>query len=546
MIGRKVNLNPNTGNWDEYTRKELLDSWRRNYYENNVNMSPIEGYPQGGNGYFDSQLYASSLDINEIKNISPTDDSHPVNIAFEKRKEELDLEFNSSCPADKERLSNLIEVEKDSHDYWQKNEIFSKVLNDDNNGNPYPKELVDEIRSERKISEDNLRVSMEDLINYDAKYDHPLSYPNRNLNEYPITDSEREKWCNRESEQGIKREYQYEGRNDNENKILEQRKEDDYLSFVGKSQSFNSSRVPEIAQKSHDNYTQSFEHKREIDHSQIGLSSNQKVNRVEGQSANLLENKINEHNKKEIEGTVTGIENSSTLEKRDERIQAAQEKVKEVIPQNSNNSFKEMPEIGKEKSFFSAWVDKTKEKVSEFKEKAVGLWENRVAPKIGIETEKSRKEAHQQVIDKINRKEIHDFERNNKIKEDNINIRNESKVNDKISPDKNISKDNTLVNNEEGINKNKPVGQPELNQNINKQNIEESYKNKEKPTENIQEELVKKRRPSSGINDDVESHQQKSTIKNDDSEIKNKPAGESSKQEFNQNKIDEDFTKKIK
>ena len=49
-------------------------------------------------------------------------------------------------------------------------------------------------------------------------------------------------------------------------------------------------------------------------------------------------------------------------------------------------------------------------KVSEFKEKALTLWEERVAPKLGIETEKSRKEAYQESIDKINLKEIRDFE----------------------------------------------------------------------------------------------------------------------------------------
>lgn len=525
MIYRTVNLNPNYGKWDDNTRKHLLSSWRSHYYENNINMSPIEGYPQGGQGYFDSQMYFSSLDYTSLKNISPSDDAHPVNIAFKKRQEDLEIEFNKSSPADRERLSNLMEVEKDSHEFWQKNELFSKVLGEDDHGNPYPKELVDEIRSEKDLAQENFRCSMEDLINYDAAYHHPLSNPNRDFKASPVTDKEREIWCNRKSIQGIKREYLDENGINLENKILKEKENISHSAYWGNINSGSDiNRIPQSAQDFYDKYNPTFRHNNGK-HIDSGLYSNQKENRIEGLKVNEIEEKIKKHNinNKEIENTITNIENSSTIEQRDERINAAQEKVKEVIP--ANKEFKAMPEINEEKGMFSSWIDKTKEKVSDFKEKALILWEERVAPKLGIETEKSRKEAYQESIDKINLKEIRDFEKKIKAEEEN-SIKN-----------KEI--------------KHKPRGESEIDRSMNQSNKKNNKldisENKDSLNqEKYQEDVsIKKRRPSAGMNDDESPH--KNNINNDTNDIKHKPTGESSKPEHIEIKIDEDkFSRKMR
>mgnify|MGYP006923708066 CR=1 FL=1 len=240
---------------------------------------------------------------------------------------------------------------------------------------------------------------------------------------------------------------------------------------------------------------------------------------------NEIEEKIKKHNinNKEIENTITNIENSSTIEQRDERINAAQEKVKEVIP--ANKEFKAMPEINEEKGMFSSWLDKTKEKVSYFKEKALILWEERVAPKLGIETEKSRKEAYQESIDKINLKEIRDFEKKIKAEEEN-SIKN-----------KEI--------------KRKPRGESEIDRSMNQSNKKNNKldisENKDSLNqEKYQEDVsIKKRRPSAGMNDDESPH--KNNINNDTNDIKHKPTGESSKPEHVEIKIDEDkFSRKMR
>ena len=487
MIYRTVNLNPNYGKWDDNTRKHLLSSWRSHYYENNIN-------------------------------ISPSDDAHPVNIAFKKRQEDLEIEFNKSSPADRERLSNLMEVEKDSHEFWQKNELFSKVLGEDDHGNPYPKELVDEIRSEKDLAQENFRCSMEDLINYDAAYHHPLSNPNRDFKAFPVTDKEREIWCNRESIQGIKREYLDENGINLENKILKEKENISHSAYWGNINSgSDSNRIPQSTQDFYDKYNPTFRHNNGK-HIDSGLYSNQKENRIEGLKVNEIEEKIKKHNinNKEIENTITNIEHSSTIEQRDERINAAQEKVKEVIP--ANKDFKAMPEINEEKGMFSSWIDKTKEKVSEFKEKALTLWEERVAPKLGIETEKSRKEAYQESIDKINLKEIRDFEK--KIKDE---------------------EENSIKNKEI---KHKPRGESEIDRSMNQSNNISENKNSLNQEKYQKDVLIKKRRPSTGMNDDESLH--KNNINNDTNDIKHKPTGESSKPEHVEIKIDEDkFSRKM-
>lgn len=509
MIYRTVNLSPTYGKWDDYSRRELLNSWRNHYYQNNINMSPIEGTPQGGLGYFDSQMYSSSLDYQSFKNLSPSDKNHPVNIAFQKRQEDLELEFNNSSQADRERLSNLIEVEKDAHDFWQKNELFSKVLENDEHGNLYPKELVDEIRSERNLSQENFRCSMEDLINYDSAYHHPLSEPNRDYKTNPVTDRERENWCNRISSEGIKREYIDENGINQENKILKEKENISHSAYWGDLKSNSEiNRIPKSAKNFYDKYNPTYNHNNDknID---TGLLSNRKEKRTDGLKVNEIEDKIKNHNtsRKEVENS-----SSTSIERRDERIQNAQEKVKEVIPENKE--FKVMQEISKEKGYFNAWIDKVKEKVSDFKSKALNLWEDRVAPKLGIETGKSRKEAYQESIDKINLKEIRDFER--KIKAE------------QHEKSQSISKG-----------KNKPKGQSSIGiEPSNKRNIKNDFELSEESHQ------VKKRRPSNGVNYETNHTNSEN---NDIEKIKHKPAGESSKKEFNEVKVDENkYSRKIK
>lgn len=491
MIYRTVNLSPNYDKWDGYTRTRLLNEWRIHYYENNINMSPIDNMYQGGQGYFDSQIYYSSLDSNNLKDLSPTDENHPVNIAFQKRQKELEIEFNNSVQADKERLINLIEVEKDAHDYWQKNELLLKVLGEDENGNLYPKELVDEIRFEAKLSEENFRCSMEDLINYDVAYNHPLSYPNRDLNKFPVADKERQEWCNRESFEGIKREYKDVNGINQENRILDDKSLMDENSYRGVFPAYiNDDRIPKGAKDFYNNYTPSFSHNEQ--RSVVNdLTSNQKQNRVEGQKVNKLEEKIRNYNyPTENENIISNIQQVNSIEIRDERISSAKEKIKDVIPKQKE--FKPMQEMSSEKSFFSSWIEITREKVSDFKEKAISLWEDRVAPKLGIETEKSRKEAYQEVINKINLQEIRNFE-------------------------KGIAQ------------KQKPKGESQM----------EIHEKNSLNEQNLKESQAKKRRPSSGIKDNNSDDKL-------ENEIKNKPTGESSKQESVELKTNENkFSRKI-
>lgn len=488
MIYRTVNLNPNHDKWDSYSRSMLLDAWKIHYYENNINMSPIEGMYQGGQGYFDSQIYFSSLDIHNLRNISPTDANHPVNIAFQKRQKELEIEFDNSVQADRERLSHLIELEKDSHDFWQKSELYLKVLGEDPDGNLYPKELVDEVRFEKNLSEENFRCSMEDLINYDIAYNHPLSYPNRDFSKFPVTDKERQEWCNRESLEGIKREYTDINGIDQENKILNEKSLLDEKSFRGVFPSYiNDDRIPKNIKEFYNKYNPSSTHNEQLINKNH-LSSNQKQNRIEGKEINELEEKINNYrfNQKILEDNSLNIDQTISIEKKEERIKSAEEKVKDILPKHKD--FKVMPEMNKEKGFFASWVEKTKEKVIDFKEKAITLWEDRVAPKLGFETERSRKEAHQEIINKINLQEIREFE-------------------------KNIAK------------KQRPRGESEA----------------EKEDQEMKETLSKKRRPTSGVNDVIKPEN------NDIREIKNKPTGDSSEQKYKDVKIDEDrFSHKIK
>lgn len=317
----------------------------------------------------------------------------------------------------------------------------------------------------------------------------------------PVTDKEREIWCNRTSSQGIKREYFDENGINQENKILKEKENINHSAYWGHPKPIGEiNRIPQSAQKFYDNYSPSYKHNNDknID---SGLFSNRKETRTDGLKVSEIEEKIKNHNtsKKEIVSLISDVESIPSIEQRDERIQNAQEKVKEVIPENKE--FKVMPEMSKEKGYFTAWIDRVKEKVLDFKEKALNLWEDRVAPKLGIETEKSRKEAYQESIDKINLKEIRDFERKIKAEE-----------------------------NEKSQKKHKPKGESNIEiDSSNKQNIKENHQ-------------VKKRRPSSGVSD--ESSHINST-NNDIEEVKHKPTGESSKQEYSEVN-DNRYTRKIK
>jgi len=541
MINRTVNLNPNYDQWDDQSRHQLLDSWRRQYYNNNdINMSPIEGVPQGGKGYFDSQLYHHSLELDQQKAFGPTDPENPVNKAFQERQGELNNEFEASAPPDRERLSHLIEAEKDAHDYWQKNELYQKVLSEDSHGNMYPKELVDEVRLERKLSEENHRASMEDLINYDKHYNHPICHADRDFHAEPVSDLERKDWCERKSLQGLSRDYEYENNINLETAYFEKRKADNYNEYLGVINKSHSN-MPKAAEDFYKSRQGIAENHTVDEISSETYKTDQKRNRVEGQTASDIDNKINDYN---------AVENKPAQEKRDERIESAEKKVDDVVPaEKPDTSFKEMAPMEEEKGFFSTWMDKAKERVSDFKDKAVNLWEDRVAPKLGIETEKSRREAHQEAINEINRKEIRDFDRQEKLKEESkqqdmgaqpINAieqnqpaapsqeTNNHNANDKLAP---------LVKEDEPLRRIPPL----------KNEQSEANPIHQPPAEQSESEApTKRRRPTSGINDDESVPAQKVENSSDETSHKNKPSGESAQSETPAAKIDDEFSNKIK
>lgn len=537
MISRTVNLNPNYDQWDEQSRHQLLDAWRRQYYNNSdINMSPVEGVPQGGQGYFDSQLYQHGLDLDQQKAFGPTDPENPVNKAFQERQEQLNSEFDISCPADRERLSHLIEAEKDAHDYWQKNELYQKVLSEDDNGKMYPKELVDEVRLERKLSEENYRASMEDLINYDKHYNHPICHADRDFHAKPVSDGERERWCERESMQGYKREYTDENNINIEASHFERQREENYTSFIS-SLNDSHSNMPKAAEEFYKSRQGVAENHNVDEVSSEIYKTDQKRNRVEGQTANEIDNKIKEYN---------ATENKPSHEKRDERIESAEKKVDDVVAvEKPDATFKEMAPMEEEKGFFSTWMDKAKERVSDFKEKAVGLWEDRVAPKLGIETEKSRREAHQEAINEINRKEIRDFDRQEKLKEkaeqqELANVNNAPEQNQQAAPGQEANqlkaedKLTPLVKDEEQFKRIPPLkSEPEQ--------VEQAAQ-----AQPEMEAPAKRRRPTSGINDDESQPAPKVESPSEDTSHKNRPSGESAQTETPAPKVDDDFSKKIK
>lgn len=542
MIKRTVNLNPNYDQWDDQSRHQLLDSWRRQYYENSdINMSPIEGTPQGGQGYFDSQLYQHSLELNQQKAFGPTDPENPVNKAFQERQDQLNNEFEASAPPDRERLSHLIEAEKDAHDYWQKNELYQKVLSEDDNGNMYPKELVDEVRFERKLSEENHRASMEDLINYDKHYNHPICHADRDFHNEPVSELERREWCERKSFQGHERIYTDENNINLETAYFEKERADNYSNYIGAPNESHSS-MPKAAEEFYKSRQGIAENHTVDEISSEIYKTDQKRNRVEGQTASDIDNKINDYN---------AAENKPVQEKRDERIESAEKKVDDVIPtEKPDASFKEMAQMEEEKGFFSTWMDKAKERVSDFKDKAVNLWEDRVAPKLGIETEKSRREAHQEAINEINRKEIRDFDRQEKLKEESkqqeVNaqlVNNAAEQNQSVAPGQEVNAPKTddklapLVKEDEPLRRIPPL----------KNEQEHSESMPQSQAEQPETEApAKRRRPTSGINDDEVQTVQKVESPSNETSHKNRPSGESAQTETPAPKIDDEFSNKIK
>lgn len=537
MISRTVNLNPNHDQWDDQSRHQLLEAWRRQYYNNSdINMSPIEGIPQGGKGYHDSQLYHHSLELDQQKAFGPTDPENPVNKAFQERQDQLNQEFETSDPPDRERLSHLIEAEKDAHDYWQKNELYQKVLSEDDHGKMYPKELVDEVRLERKLSEENHRASMEDLINYDKHYNHPICHADRDFHTEPVSDKEREEWCERKSMQNLERNYVNENGVNLETDYFKQQRDENYTQFLT-SVNYSHSNMPKAAEDFYKSRQGIAENHAADEISSEIYKTDQKRNRVEGQTANDLDNKINEYN---------STENKPSHEKRDERIEAAEKKVDDVVAvEKPDSSFKEMAPMEEEKGFFSTWMDKAKERVSDFKEKAVNLWEDRVAPKLGIETEKSRREAHQEAINEINRKEIRDFERQEKLKEESkqqdvANMNNAPEQHQQAAPSQDANqlkaedKLNPLVKEDEPLRRIPPL----KSESEQVEPVTQSQPESEAP--------AKRKRPTSGINDDESQPAPKVESPSEETSHKNRPSGESAQTEAPAPKIDDDFSKKIK
>lgn len=170
--------------WNFIEKTKLFDFWRSRYCKNNIYFSPNKENC-GGVGFYDASY--ESLKFNEDKN-----KYSKIEEEYLKRKEFLLNEMSLSQEQDKKRLLLLIEVEEKAFEYW-KIKATLKPIEDD---------IPDILKQTIWLIDEKERVFKESfsyLIEYDRKHLSPLTYPNRKLNEKPLTVSECFYWLNREN-----------------------------------------------------------------------------------------------------------------------------------------------------------------------------------------------------------------------------------------------------------------------------------------------------------------------------------------------------------
>lgn len=172
--------------WTPLEKEELFTFWRNKYFYNKINIS-LSDEPCGGNGYFDSEL-ASYDNITTQRSV--VDELHPINIAYNVRKNELEDELQESQEEDQFRILLLLQAEKASYDYWKYKNIYNINSN-------YPNHIKKIIQS--KI--ENLLFIFKDtfaqLMEYDRENNNPITDPDRDLFKTPPTVFEYRRWLTR-------------------------------------------------------------------------------------------------------------------------------------------------------------------------------------------------------------------------------------------------------------------------------------------------------------------------------------------------------------
>lgn len=181
-----INWNPDY--WTEEEKNLIFNFWVERYSKYNTNMSITESSPAGGYGFFDAEResikYTTNLDIS-----SP---EHPIHIAFLKRRELLLNEQKISQLEDKIRLELIINAEFQSYKLWLNKNLFTISIYD-------PNYYIKQIKSKLSFLESLYKGALAQLIEYDRKYKHPISNPDRDLLNNPISFYEYKSWLTRGS-----------------------------------------------------------------------------------------------------------------------------------------------------------------------------------------------------------------------------------------------------------------------------------------------------------------------------------------------------------
>lgn len=179
---RRVNWFPEYWNYTE--KNKLLDYWRYRYAKNLLIFSPTKA-KSGGDGFFDA-----SYESLKYFNLSEEARYEKVLSDFAQRKQKLSLEMVMSQDEDALRLALLLEAEQSAFDYWQIKALLRPSENESESMLINIVSLIDE--KERLFKE-----AFSNLIEYDRRYFSPLSFPERNLVEQPVSVSDCFHWLSR-------------------------------------------------------------------------------------------------------------------------------------------------------------------------------------------------------------------------------------------------------------------------------------------------------------------------------------------------------------
>lgn len=184
MSNDYIDWNPDY--WTEEEKKLIFNFWVERYSKYNTNMSISDNTSAGGYGFFDSEResikYTTNLDIS-----SP---EHPVHNAYYKRRELLLNEQKISQLEDKIRLELILNAEFQSYKLWLNKNLFTIDIYDANY-------YIKQVKNKVAFLENLYKGSLAQLIEYDRKYKHPISNPDRDLLNNPITFCEYKSWLTR-------------------------------------------------------------------------------------------------------------------------------------------------------------------------------------------------------------------------------------------------------------------------------------------------------------------------------------------------------------